>query len=60
MHIARLHRLPTAFEHNDHRLLNPVVPAMPLPDGGLRSLDASALRPACVAFKLVERSHNPV
>jgi hypothetical protein len=60
MHIARLHRLPAAFEHSDDRLLNPVVPAMAVPDGGLRSLDVAALRPAVVLIELVERSKNPV
>jgi len=60
MHIARLHRLPPAFEHSDDCLLNPVVPAMPLPGGGPRFLDAAALRLAYIAFEIVERSDNPV
>jgi hypothetical protein len=60
MHIARLHRLPAAFEHSDDRLLDPVVPAMPVRNSGLRSLDVAALRPAVVVIELVERSKNPV
>jgi hypothetical protein len=60
VHIARLHRLPAPFEHSDDRLLNPVVPAVPVPDGGLRSLDVAALKPAFVAIELVARSENPV
>jgi len=58
MHIARLHRHPAAFEHNDDCLPNPVVPTMPVPDGGLRSRDVVALRPAFVAIELVERPNQ--
>lgn len=60
MHIARLHRLPAAFEDGDDRLLNPVVSAMPVADGGLRSLAVAALRPAVVVIELVECFENPV
>jgi len=59
MHIARLHRLPAAFEHSDDCRLNPVVSAMPVPDRGPWSLDVAAFRPAFVAIGLVERPENP-
>jgi hypothetical protein len=60
MHIARLHRLPAAFEHSDDCLLNPVVSAMPVPDRGLWPLDVAPLRPGFVAIALVERPENAV
>ncbi len=60
MHVARVHRLPAAFEHSDDRHLNPVVPTMPVADGRLRSLDVAELTPAVVVIKLVERSEDTV
>jgi hypothetical protein len=56
MHIARLHRLLTVFEHPDDRRLDPVVSAMSASHGGLRSLDVTAVRAAFVPIELAARS----
>jgi hypothetical protein len=60
MHLAGLHRLPAAFEHGGDRLLNPVVPAMPVADREPWSLEVAARRPAVVAMELVECFENVV
>jgi hypothetical protein len=52
MHIARLHRLITVLGHPDDRPLDPVVSAMPAPDGGLRSLDVMVAGTAVVAIEI--------